>query len=286
MYDYAMKTKKLTETIRLSTTGTLFGSFQYDQPDFPTQLQNLQIETKTNDIKPVLIYSKFTDKVFFLDQNGQSQLEYDPAMQIHATHVGHDGLILPADVQGYGLFQVNADCPAIILYKEDGTLANLHGGLNCIEREDGGSIVKSALEVIGSDGVHAFVCAGARECCFGHFSNDSQTQRLNDERAKRIVDRFGMDVIAEVKNPPRKGGIGYNMFKIIRQLLNENGVTDDRIEMDDCCTSCAGLSEAEMLIPGQEGTYFSNLRQTDPAMKGGRNAVYAWRLMSNDKLYG
>jgi copper oxidase (laccase) domain-containing protein len=122
------------------------------------------------------------------------------------------------------------------------------------------------------DDLRVFVSAGARECCFGHFSLDPEMHAKNLARATRVKSRFGEDVVSQIVNPPRQGGIGYNMFEIIRRILNKNGFKDDQIEMDDTCTSCAGLSEVDMPVPGAQGKFFSNLRQTTSESRGGRNA--------------
>jgi copper oxidase (laccase) domain-containing protein len=263
-------------SVGIAFRGTRFGSVDFMDPEYAAQLFRLRAHTGVQGI--VQMYSAFTHKVISLGDSKSIVERADKS--VFTTEEPCDGLVVSADVN-LATVQTNGDCPTIVLHRPDGKIANLHGGLRCLENGNNTSIVSQAIEamaqgVFAVEDLRAFVLAGANKCCFGHLSHDKATQHVNEESARRITNKFGNDVVGVVENAPRAGGISYDMFSIIRILLEQAGVRDSNIDMDNRCTSCEGLSVADMSTPGAQGMWFSNLRQNTPEIPKNRNAVLVY----------
>lgn len=266
--------------VEVSLTGTSFGSVEFMDPGYPSQVGRLRDNLGLPPL--VQMYSSFTGTQPFAIHDFESLAHY-PEKGVYATKTPFDGFVVDAAMRDrIATFQTNADCPTIVVQRDDGMLANLHGALNCIEAGDDPSIIQRAVAMMlgthfSIQDLRVFVAAGANSCCFGHMSEDAAVQEKNLVRGEKVAAKFGRDVVGVIEKPPRNGGVSYKLFEIIRRQFDTLGLPESCFAMDDTCTSCAGLNAGRIDIPGAEGDYFSNLRQPSLAMRargyGNRSAI-------------
>ncbi len=283
--------KIFDDQVSVLHTGTEFGIVHPKNPDFSQQLQRLLTITNTQEIlAPKLA---FNTKVTPID--GWSDLERGKGMQagemaqipnLYRTPEASDGVVV--SITGDTRLKIavsimNADCGIIKVLAPNGEMAVMHGGFNNVDNPDGSSIVKNAIYYFEDQGVNPSqlrfrVGEAAHACCYGFKTANPEWQIKNQERATRLQNTLGSDVVSLTENPPRDGGLGFNVPLIAARQAEQLGVHD--VVVEELCTSCTGLPRDIMAQLGTYGRWYSNLREEPKTIRsngyGSRNAVVVY----------
>ena len=164
-------------------------------------------------------FTEFTNRTLAdtaLDQwtaFGSVYLSKEPADGVLLESAGHAGAV------------TLADCLAICLLEET-RLAVLHGGLRCLIRDDGESIIVEVVQrhAFHPEKIHAWIGAGIGPCCYG---------------LDHISDRIPQDAVRKpIRGPRRDKPYAVDLRAIVRSQLLALGVPGEQITIDERCTSC------------------------------------------------
>lgn len=273
--------------VRIFQTGTAFGSVHPKADDFSDQVERIKNYLGVSEI--VAPRLEFTTDFFIVDDRdiliGGKDNEGHPVPGFYRTKEVYDGIILKVNMR-MPLLIMNADCTVMTLLAANGDLAVLHLGFQNLIEQSGFSLVENTLDWFIAEGhkpedLYAYIGGGARACCYGFDEAKKETygRECFDSFIASVKEQYSEDVIPEIVHPPRKGGVGFDLPLIAKKQAEEKGVK--QIEMEEECTSCAGLAEDDMIQKERFGTFYSHLREdsdmTEQRGYGFRNAFVVYK---------
>jgi len=158
-----------------------------------------------------------------------------------------------------------ADCPvgiAITTPDQEGKkhLVMLHLGLmTMISKSGRSSLIEEVVLRLRKQNMtieQFWIGFGAKSCCYGLNYDDDRWPLIKEWQNQEIV----------VQKGPRKGQSGIELGLIARNQLISMRVSPYRIQIDDYCTCCSGVSP-------ENGLHYSNLLRHGQMA---RNAIVAW----------
>lgn len=244
--------------LRHELIGKSGGDFrpQYNEPEQSFFIESLEYQLNKRGIKKVFSpHCKLTANVARLgDENQKSVRPW-----LIRTAPGVDGGMITEPDTALALF--NADCPVIILFdRQQGQLVLLHAGFRCLVPKDSviPNIVSAAFENFNLNpaALEAFIGFGAGPCCYGveHYKEEVNTPKFWQYRWRTY-------------KGPRIGQVSLDLLGIAEEQLNDHGVAEDNIYINNICTACAGRGK------GGSGQYHSNIYE---GVSAGRNLVLTW----------
>ena len=250
----AWSTRELADGSQVAHSGVEFGCVHPKHPEFQDKI-NFVRESLGLDI---VIAQKlgFNNQVSIINSLALVENQFEG---FYRTNQPSDGvlinkLLLPKT----GIMVMNADCP-IVKMSAGNCIEVLHCGLNNIDAVDGPSIVESGIYTLldlGFDPEDITVDIGeaALKCCYGFEKDNNPHHEKNLSRARKLINRYGVDVIDKIEKGPRAGGLGFDMALIAARQAEYLGV--NRIAMSDNCTSCMGTNTDQLSV----GSFYSNIR--------------------------
>lgn len=148
-----------------------------------------------------------------------------------------DGGIVTGEKKAIAIF--NGDGPTIALAQDD-QLAVLHSGFRTLIREnrDEPNIIEVAIKHFDPKQTRAWVGHGIGSCCWVPEYDDKP--EVLDPTKSRHPDLLARSLSKTTdKSPFGAGHVSVDLYHLIRGLLLEVGIPEERIRINSRCTCCA-----------------------------------------------